>query len=133
MTHKSGSTRRQAENPTVQICKCRQVPCSKVDCRVIPYKQMKTIPLSFNFPTSKRECLFSFFTSSKRVTNTHWSSSSDESILIFFTNLRKEGFIPKIGSYIVCFMSLMQENSFVVSCLESLKWLRILQTVLFRK
>ena len=45
---------------TVQICKCRQVPCSKVDYRVLPYKQMKTISISFNFPTSKGECLFSF-------------------------------------------------------------------------
>ena len=65
--------------------------------------------------------------SPNRVTNTRWSSSSDESILIFFMNLRKEGFVPKIGSNIICFMSLMQVNSFFISCLESLKWLRRLQ------
>ena len=44
----------------VLICKCKHVPCSKVDYRALPYKQLKTIPLSFNFPTSKGECLFSF-------------------------------------------------------------------------
>ena len=35
------------------------------------------------------------FTSSKRVINTHYSSSSDESILTCFMNLRKEGFVPR--------------------------------------
>ena len=34
--------------------------CHVQRCRVLSYKQMKTIPLSFNFPTSKGECLFSF-------------------------------------------------------------------------
>ena len=80
---------------TVQICKCKQVPCSKVDCRVLPYKQMKTIPLFFNFPTSKGECLFFIFMSPKRVTNTHWSSSSDESILIFLRTLERRDSFPK--------------------------------------
>ena len=45
----------------------------------------------------------------------------DESNIIFFMNLRKEGFIPRKGPSSFDFMSLMKENSFVVSHLESLK------------
>ena len=55
----------------------------------------KNIPLSLNFPITKEEFLFFIFMISKRVTNTRWSSSSDESILTCFTNLRKEGFGPR--------------------------------------
>ena len=71
---------------------------------------MKTIPLSFNFPILKYECLFFIFTSPKRVTNTHCSSSNDESILTCFTNLRKEGFIPRKGLSSFDFMSPMKVN-----------------------
>ena len=50
--------------------------------------------------------------SSKRVTNTRCISSSDESILICFTNLRKEGFVPRKGPSSFDFMSPMKVNSF---------------------
>ena len=59
--------------------------------------------------------------SSNRVTNTHCISSDDESVLILSMNLRKEGSIPKKGPSSFSFMSPIKENSFVVSCLESLK------------
>ena len=60
-------------------------------------------------------------TSLKRVTNAQFSSLEDESILICFMNMKKEGFIPRKGPSSFDFMSLMKVNSFVVSCLESLK------------
>ena len=56
----------------------------------------------------KDECLFFIFTSSKRVTNTRYSSSIYESILIRFMNLRKEGFIPRKGPSSFDFMSSMK-------------------------
>ena len=49
-------------------------------------------------------------TSSKRVKNTHCSSSSDESILTCFTNLRKEGFTPRKGLSSFDIMSPMKVN-----------------------
>ena len=55
---------------------------------------------TFHFPliSPPRKVSTSFcFLTPKRVTNTCWSSSSVESILIFFMNLRKEGFVPKQG------------------------------------
>ena len=78
----------------------------------------KNTPLSLNFPITKDECLFFIFSSSKRVINTRCSSSEDESILIHFTNQRKEGFIPRKGPSLFHFMSPMKENSFVFSCLD---------------
>ena len=57
----------------------------------------------------------------KRVTNAQYSSSKDESILICFMNLIKEGFILRKGLSSFDFMSSMKVNSFVVSCLEGLK------------
>ena len=52
-----------------------------------------------------------YFTSSKRVTNTWSSLSEDNSSLICFTNLREEGFIPKMGLSMFNLTSPMKENS----------------------
>ena len=46
---------------------------------------------------------------------------SDESNLICFMNLRKDGFILRKGPSSFDFRSPMKEKSFVISCLESLK------------
>ena len=70
---------------------------------------------------------------SKRVKNTHFISSNDDFILIRFTNLRKEGFVPRKGPSSFDFMIPAKVNSCFVSCLESLKLLRRLQNGLFDK
>ena len=49
--------------------------------------------------------------SSKKVTNPRCSSSSDESILTCFMNLKKEGFTPKKGLSSFDIMSPMKVNS----------------------
>ena len=51
------------------------------------------------------------FTSSKRVTSTRYSLLEDKSSLICFTNLREEGFIPKIGLSMFNLTSPLKENS----------------------
>ena len=51
------------------------------------------------------------FTRSKRVKNTLCSSFEDKSILILFTNLRKEGFVPKMGLSMFNLTSPMKEKS----------------------
>ena len=57
--------------------------------------------------------------SSKRLTNTRCSSSSDESILTCFTNLIKEGFVPKKGPSSFDFMSPVKLNSTLFMFRES--------------
>ena len=51
------------------------------------------------------------FTSSKRVTNTRYSLLEDKSRLICFTNLREEGFVPKMGLSMFNLTSPLKENS----------------------
>ena len=59
------------------------------------------------------------FTSSKRVTNTRYSLSEDKSNLICFTNLREEGFVPKMGLLMFNLTSPMKENSVLFMFRES--------------
>ena len=54
-------------------------------------------------------CVFGF-TSSKRVTKTRYILSEDKSNLICFTNLREEGFIPKMGLLMFNLTSPLKEN-----------------------
>ena len=76
--------------------KYKHVPCSRVDYEIQSI-QMKYVPHHNGWVP------LLFLTRLKRVTNTQYSSSSDESNLICFMNLRKEWFIPKRGSLIVWF------------------------------
>ena len=87
---------------------CRQVPCSKVttnNCHLFA----KWFPS--HFPYHDWWVPLFGFTSSKRVTNTRYSLSKDKSKLICFTNLREEGFIPKMGLSMFNLISPLKENS----------------------
>ena len=64
-----------------------------------------------HFPHHDRWVPLFGFTSSKRVTNTHYISSEEKSKLICFMNLREEGFIPKMGLSMFNLMSPLKENS----------------------
>ena len=74
---------------------CRQVPCSKVTTN---YCHLFAKWFPSHFPHHGWWLPLFGFTSSKRVTNTHYRSSEDKSKLICFTNLREEGFVPKSRS-----------------------------------
>ena len=73
----------------------RQVPCSKA---MKNYCHLFAKLFPSYFPHHDRWVPLFYFTSSKRVTNTRYSSSEDKSKLICFTNLREERFVPKKGS-----------------------------------
>ena len=87
---------------------CRQVPCSKVTTNNFHYFQNDSLS---HFPHHDRWVPLFSFTSSRRVTNTRYSLSEDKSRLIYFTNLREEGFDPKTGLSMFNLMSLSKENS----------------------
>ena len=127
MTHKNGSTRGQTEKPKLfRYANANSCHVQRWTVEYCHIHKWKPFPFPLISPPRKASASFHFYESKEG--NKHslklikwWVHSH------IFTNLRKEGFIPKIGSYIVCFMSLMQVKSFFVSCLESFKWPRRLQ------
>ena len=86
---------------------CRQVPCSKV---MTSYCHLFAKWFPSHFPHHDRWVPLFGFTSSKRVTNTWYSYFEDKYILICFTNLREEGFVPGTGLSMFNLMSPMKEK-----------------------
>ena len=107
MTHESGSPQRIVEYP---------IDWHDVQTSAMFKGNDKQLPLfakwfPSHFPHHGRWVPLFGFTSSKRVTNTRYSLSEDNSNLICFTNLREEGFVPKMGLSMFNLTSPLKENS----------------------
>ena len=98
---------------------CRHVPCSKVTPN---YCHLFAKWFRSHFPHHGWWVPLFSFTSSKRVTNTRYSSSKDKSKLICLMKLREEGFDPKMGLSMFNLTSPLKENSVSFIFRES-KWI----------
>ena len=107
MTHESGSSWGSAEYPIDQHDVQESAMCNGNDKQLQLFA--KWFPL--HFPHHGWWVPLFSFTSSKRVTNTRYSLSEDKSRIICFSNLKEEGFVPKIGLSMFNLTSPLKENS----------------------
>ena len=87
---------------------CRQVPCSKVTTN---YCHLFAKLFPSHFPHHDRWVPLFSFTSSKRVTNTWYSSSEDKSKFNILRTWERRGLIPKWVSQCLILTSPLKENS----------------------
>ena len=95
-------------------------------------KKWKPFPFPLISPPRKVSAPFHFYESKEGIKHSlnliKWRVHFH-----IFHKPEKGGVRSQIGSFIICFTSPIEINSFFVSCLENLKWLRRLQKVPFHK